>query len=655
LRNADPETATLGRPRYCLRGVVQGRERRFLLQPGVHQVGSLPSGDVVLPVKGVSRRHAVIAVDAEGVKLRDLGSKNGTFHNGVRAGEARLSPGDLVQLGEAQLTLEQATAGEGEIAIHFRPPVGPRPEAAGEETSLLEREGRELLAVVERLVEQLGSTPPAAAEALRTLVSACGAGGAIAGEWDGEREPVVLSACGDLGAWGASGREMIALLREPRGDEARAPAGPACRVERRLLDQLYFCGGLRQPGRDLLYLVVWGGGDERGWTEGLVNVFLRLLDRLERAAREAGAGAPAMRQKARAAADRPAAELALPPGYVRAESRVMQGVYAALADLAATDLPVLFEGETGVGKECLVRALHASSPRAGSPCVAINCAAIPGELLEAELFGIRKGVATGVDERKGRLQQAAGGTVLLDEIADLPVGLQGKLLRVLQEREVQPLGGAAYPLDARVVTATNRSLEREVAEGRFRADLYYRVAGYVLHVPALRQRRDDIPQLVENLVQRASEQAGKWIRGITVKALEALVAYPWPGNVRELDNEMRRLVQRCPPASAIDSSMLSDEIQRAAAVAAAAAGAAGAANEVEPAAAARDGAPEPLDLDLQAAIDRLERQLIGRALQRTGGNRSQAARLLGVSRNGLAEKMERLGLTPGVPHAAAGS
>jgi DNA-binding NtrC family response regulator len=640
-----------GRPRYCLRGQVNGRERRFLLQPGVNQIGSLPAGDIVLPVKGISRRHAVIAVDAEGVKLRDLGSKNGTFHNGIRTGEARLSAGDVIRLGGVQLTLEQMSAREGEIAIHLRPPLGPRAEALGEETSLLEREGRELLSVVERLAEQLAPTQsarspgsprsPRAAEiaaALRILAAACGADGAIAGAWDGEREPVVLATHGDVGAWSAVATDLLALLPAARGEHA---AAAAYRTERRLLDQLYVCGGLPRPGQDMLYLAVWGGGDEGGYAAGLIHVFLRLLDRSELSRRGPDP----------AATPAPGPDLVPPAGYVRGSSRAMEAVYSALAELARTDLSVVFQGETGVGKECLVRMLHASSPRAGSPFVAINCAAIPADLLEAELFGIRKGVATGVDERKGRFQQAGGGTLLLDEIADLPPSLQAKLLRVLQEREVQPVGGPAYPLAARIVAASNRSLEHEAAQGRFRADLYYRLAGYVLHVPPLRQRREDIPLLVESLAQRAAEESAKWIRGITFQALEALVAYPWPGNVRQLDNEVRRLVQRCPHGSAIDSSMLSEALGRAGAAALAAAGAgaggaaggAGAAGADDPGAAtvAEDGAGP---LGLQPAIERLERRLIGRALERTAGNRSQAARLLGISRNGLAEKMERLGI-----------
>lgn len=169
-------------PRYCLRGLVRGRQRRFLLHPGVNQLGSLPSGDIVLPEKGISRRHAVIDVDAAAVTLRDLGSKNGTFHNGLLVGEARLATGDLVQLGGVPLTLEQLSAGEGEMAIRFQPPLALGAAGSTADTSLLERDGGELLAIVERLIVQLAD--PAGVEtaaALRTLLAACGAAGGIAG------------------------------------------------------------------------------------------------------------------------------------------------------------------------------------------------------------------------------------------------------------------------------------------------------------------------------------------------------------------------------------------------------------------------------------------------------------------------------------------
>jgi transcriptional regulator with PAS, ATPase and Fis domain len=276
-----------------------------------------------------------------------------------------------------------------------------------------------------------------------------------------------------------------------------------------------------------------------------------------------------------------------------------------------------------VGKEHLAHILHSSSPRRNKPFVAVNCAAIPADLLEAEMFGIGKGIATGVVERPGKFQLAAGGTLFLDEIGDMPLALQAKLLRALQEKEVQPVGGAPMTVDVRVVAATNSDLQRRIEEGFFRRDLYYRVAGFAVQVPALRQRQEDISALVEAFIDRFTREAGKSLRGITVKALRALTEHGWPGNVRELQHEVRRLVYLCPAGDAIESSMLSEHIL---------------------------AGPQPVEgalppaLELEPNVDHLERRLIREALARAGGNRSQAARLLGVSRNGLANKMVRLGI-----------
>jgi transcriptional regulator with PAS, ATPase and Fis domain len=305
----------------------------------------------------------------------------------------------------------------------------------------------------------------------------------------------------------------------------------------------------------------------------------------------------------------------------------MTSVYGQMVPLLQGDLPVLILGETGVGKELLSRILHDSSSRRKGPFVAVNCAAIPAELLEAEMFGIGKGVATGVVERQGKFQLAEKGTLFLDEIGDMPLELQAKLLRAVQEKEIHPVGSRPVPVDIRIVTATNSDLQRRMEEGRFRRDLYYRVAGYVLDVPPLRRRKEDIPVLVEGFVRHFAQETGKSIRGVTVRALRAVVEYDWPGNVRELEHEVRRIVYLCPDGGAIDSLMLSPHVVAPPATRAAA--------ETEPS----DGS-----LSLEEHTAALETRLIREALARARGNRTQAAKLLGISRNGLAIKMERLGI-----------
>jgi DNA-binding NtrC family response regulator len=227
---------------------------------------------------------------------------------------------------------------------------------------------------------------------------------------------------------------------------------------------------------------------------------------------------------------------------VLGEDAGLKETLLAVQRAATSDATVLLLGESGTGKELLARALHQLSARAKGPFVAINCAAIPADLLEAEMFGIGKGIATGVVERRGKFQMAEGGTLLLDEIGDMPHELQAKLLRALQEKEVQPVGGAPVPVDIRVIAATNSDLHRRMEEGRFRRDLYFRVAGFALRVPPLRERREDIPALVESFMRAFARETGKGLRGITVKALRALIEYDWPGNVRELQLEVRRLV-----------------------------------------------------------------------------------------------------------------
>jgi transcriptional regulator with PAS, ATPase and Fis domain len=305
----------------------------------------------------------------------------------------------------------------------------------------------------------------------------------------------------------------------------------------------------------------------------------------------------------------------------------MTALYRQMRSVLSSDLPVLLLGETGVGKERLVSTLHRSAAGRNGPLVAINCAAIPADLLEAELFGIGKGVATGVDPRPGKFELARGGTLFLDEIGEMLPALQSKLLRVLQDRQVQPVGGAPRPVDVRIVAATNADLAQRMERGEFRRDLYYRLAAHELEVPPLRECRDDVPVLVEHFLRLYSHSAGVRLRGVTVKALRRLTAYPWPGNVRELQHEIRRVVDRCVDGGAVDAGKLSPGI-------------------VET---AREGAEEsdslrPDSLLLEPRLRRLEIRMIREALRRSGGRQVQAARMLGISRNGLADKIKRLGI-----------
>jgi two-component system response regulator AtoC len=284
---------------------------------------------------------------------------------------------------------------------------------------------------------------------------------------------------------------------------------------------------------------------------------------------------------------------------------------------------VLLQGESGTGKEVLARALHAQSPRRDEAFVAVNCAAIPEALLESELFGHAKGAFTGADRaRRGLFAEADGGTLFLDEIGELPMALQAKLLRVLQEEEVRPVGESkARRVDVRVLAATARDLEVEVAAGRFREDLFYRLDVVRVKVPPLRERREDVPLLVDHFLGRTRQLLGKAVRSIDDDALDRLMSYAWPGNVRELEN----VLERAAILARSDRLTLADLPPNLQAVQA-------------------DRRGPGRDLSLRRARRALEARLIVEALEATGGNRTHAARLLGISHRALLYKLKEYGL-----------
>ena len=315
--------------------------------------------------------------------------------------------------------------------------------------------------------------------------------------------------------------------------------------------------------------------------------------------------------------------LRTPAGIVGRSPRIAQAI--ALADkVARHPSTVLITGESGTGKELIARHIHDASPRASRPFVAVNCAAIPEALLESELFGHAKGAFTGaVTERQGLFDEAHEGTLFLDELGDLPVALQVKLLRALQEGEVRRVGdNASRCVDVRLVAATARDLESDVAEGRFRADLYYRINVVRIHLPALRERSEDIPELVRHFIERFNRRLGMHVTGTAPAAMRALVEYPWPGNVRELENVVERamVVTDGPQLCVEQLPTLAPPVTR---------------NET---------AVSPLDLSVKRRTEELERALIKEALERTRGNRTRAAKLLDLSHRALLYKIRDYGL-----------
>ena len=303
----------------------------------------------------------------------------------------------------------------------------------------------------------------------------------------------------------------------------------------------------------------------------------------------------------------------VPETDLTTESPKMQAVLDVISRAAASDTAVLLRGESGTGKGVLARTLHAQSPRAGHPLVMVNCPTLTEELLASELFGHARGAFTGASAaRRGYFAQASGGTLVLDEVAELPPAIQAKILRALQSGEIQPLGSKVQQVDVRVIACTHRDLRAEVAAGRFREDLYYRLAVIELRVPPLRERRGDIPGLADSFARRYAARFGLESVQLSPALIAALVARPWPGNVRELENCVARLVALSSDGR-IDAGAL-----------------------LEP------GAPGPGNL--RAQVDAFERGLIEAALRAAGGNHSEAARRLATSRVTLLDKLKKHGL-----------
>jgi two-component system response regulator HydG len=304
-------------------------------------------------------------------------------------------------------------------------------------------------------------------------------------------------------------------------------------------------------------------------------------------------------------------------------SEKMQQVFETLALVAPTDTTVLILGESGTGKELIADAIHANSERMDEPLIKVNCAALPETLLESELFGHEKGAFTGaINRRKGRFEVADGGTIFLDEIGELPVSVQVKLLRVLQEQQFEPLGSSkTMTVDVRVIAATNRNLEEEIAQGRFREDLFYRLNVFPIQVPPLRERREDIRLLAEFFLTTYNEKHKHQIKGFAPRSIDLFMRYDWKGNIRELENTVERSVILCREDS-ISPQHLPAPIQ----------------------ALASELGPETPELEAGITLKEMEKQLIISTLKQYDDNRTKTAEALGISRRSLQMKLKEYGI-----------
>jgi DNA-binding NtrC family response regulator/pSer/pThr/pTyr-binding forkhead associated (FHA) protein len=587
----------------CIVARYEGRVLRFGFPPGRLRLGSAPDNDLCIPFPGISRRHAQIERTERGALIRDLGSKNLLVVNGAAVTMVELPLDATIRIGRATLSFEEAQTADLQIAIEVAETAISSPS---EEPRTADDSSTGGPAAALQLVRNCeGMSHLLFLQTLSTRLD--------------EAREVLSAETMALGNWAEDGRISIRSLAGSLPDEEVlkriVPGRRRRQITRRQSANVIEC----VHGRRWCMAVFGHDQHPAQWQ----------LDFIEYLACKSF-GPDSEPAATGASVDAP---LPVPDSMVIGSSARMRAAMDQLRATAGSDLDVLLTGETGTGKELFARLVHAAGKNASGAFVAINCAAIPSELLEAELFGVHGRVATGVDPRPGRFAQAEGGSLFLDEIGELPDRLQAKLLRVLQEREILPLGAAnPRPIHLRVIAASNRHLLQLSRDGAFRPDLYYRLSGLRFDLPALRDRREDIPGLTLTFANEAAARHQKNVRGISRSALAALIDYDWPGNIRELRNQVQRAILLCEPNGVLDASHFELEAIPNPPL------------DASGAVPTQSRPTEPL-APLQLQVESLERGAISRALVQCDGNRSAAARLLGITRNGLALKLRRLGLS----------
>jgi DNA-binding NtrC family response regulator len=612
-----------------------GAPARRELVPGYEQViGRGGGGDLVLEDRHVGPEHARLVWEDDGPVLEDLGSEGGTRVDGRQVERSRLVPGSRIQVRHALIEVRRLNSIAAEV-------VTPAPGSSSGAGATPEG----LLAALEVLLDdeaETGTPPDALGRAVEALVVAFRADRGLVAVPTGRGEfRIELERRGrqDGGLDRHVSRRLLTQVAE-RGeavllDEVDLEGARADMASLPTAVRSVVAAPLELPeATAVLYLD--SAVDRRRFREGDRELLLSFAHAAGRLRAKAAARGRALRRAAQRA-ELQRREHA--HSTLVGESEAMRRLREEVAKAAASDIAVLVTGESGTGKELVARALHLGSARVGNPFVAVNCAALPRDLVEAELFGHEKGAFTGAgDRRLGRFELADGGTLFLDEIGELPPAAQGTLLRVLQERSLIRVGGnQEVPVDFRLVAATNLDLEAEVAAGRFREDLYYRVAVFRIRLPPLRERGEDALLLADRFLAEAAREVGRELAGMAPDARSLLLEQRWPGNVRQLRNVILQAVVR-EETGRLTSESLKTSLARAPAPGRGP----GPGGAPQPAADPLDQFPS----DLAAARVQLERLLLRRELATQKGNVRAVADALGVSRQTLYAKLKEHGLDP---------
>ncbi|HEX6904566.1 MAG TPA: sigma 54-interacting transcriptional regulator [Thermoanaerobaculia bacterium] len=586
--------------------------RRFPVHRSELIIGSWPECDIYLPYTGVAQKHARLLYDGKELRIEDLGTRKGLLVSGRKVKEASLEVLDEIRLGNVTLLVEDIIPGpeKAPAPAAEEAPAGPPRITPCRMIEHLNRISEWVLADAESRTTS---------EALVTQVLADFGGGALfllTGEVEGAAQKLVVASDP---AWLSAGEKLMEQLLKHRASPSSLPLGGSFRGELGespawifyqsfiALDRNYTLVAAfpsfeledwspAQALSTLGHLLVLGLVHHVGWYEPILP------------------GHPGQQ------------DLTLDPNLVVGESQLMKQVVEQLRSAVDPPVHVLLCGEPGVGKDLLARSLHLSGSRRHGPFIVASCGGARPQQIEADLFGAEVPGKGGPVRREGKLLLAHGGTLFLDEIEQLPMELQARLVRFLRSGEVEPSGSnEAHPVDVRLVVGSRAPLDTVVVRDLFRVDLAYRLSQFTIEVPPLRDRREDLPLLIQSYINRFCHETGKRMQGITVKAMSALLSYDYPGNLSELENIARQLVYMAPKERPVDVNLLPERVRS---------------GNLAPAARVDTAS----DLELERLVGSTEQAAIREALRRTNGNKSQAARLLGLSRNGLAIKMERYGL-----------
>lgn len=596
---------------YRLVAYGQDGVHRFPLSRQDLLVGSRPECDIYLPYTGVAQRHARIWREEDRIQIEDLGSRRGVLVNGQRVREARLQVLDEIRLGNITLLLEDIVP-DGEA----RAPTAPVEEGPREPTVTPLALTGHLASIANWVIADTESRTTLESMVRQILVEFGG------GVWfllhGGIDNPGIKFVVSTRAEWLSCGDELLEQVRARSSTSDGAQTG-GFSGELAGEPSWVFHHAVTAMDRSYVLLCALPRFPTQEWSP--VPALTALADLLILGlVHHVGRYEPILPGLGGQQ------DLTLAPGLILGESQIMAQVIDRLRAVADPAIHVLLRGEAGSGKELLARTLHLSGPQRHGPFVVASCSGAKPMQIEADIFGAEIAGKEGPVRREGKLFLADGGTLLLQDIELLPLELQSRLVRFLRSEEVERFDGpGAERVDVRVIASSRGPLEPYVARDSFRVDLAYRLSQFAIDVPPLRERREDLPLLIQWYVNRFCHEAGKRMQGITVKAMAALMSYDFPGNLPELENIARQMVYLCPSGQPMDTNLLPTEVR---------------ASKVRTTTRV-DGAS---DLQLDRLVASCEQAAIREALRRTAGNKSQAAKLLGLSRNGLAMKIERYGL-----------